>query len=222
MEELLMDNILSTEEIDNLFSNEESEQETSEKETPETEKNTEETTEELNVDTLFTDVPESVGSGKEDINEGKEDTNSTKEIGASPKNNFYSSIARALRDEGIFPDLDNNVIDGIKQPEDFAEMVEQTIQSKFDERQKRIDDALNYGVEISDIQRYENTLKYLNSIKDDTLSAETGVLNNSNSSSLRLTKPGNTTPPPWQYSFILFLNCSAEPAISAKAPPPQL
>ena len=168
-----MDNILSTEEIDNLFSNEESEQETPEKETPETEKNTEETTEELNVDTLFTDVPESVGSGKEDINEGKEDTNSTKEIGASPKNNFYSSIARALRDEGIFPDLDNNVIDGIKQPEDFAEMVEQTIQSKFDERQKRIDDALNYGVEISDIQRYENTLKYLNSIKDDTLSAET-------------------------------------------------
>lgn len=173
MEELLMDNILSTEEIDNLFSNEENEQETPEKETPETEKNTEETTEELNVDTLFTDIPESVGSGKEDINEGKEDTNSTKEIGASPKNNFYSSIARALRDEGIFPDLDNNVIDSIKQPEDFAEMVEQTIQSKFDERQKRIDDALNYGVEISDIQRYENTLKYLNSIKDDTLSAET-------------------------------------------------
>ena len=168
-----MDNIWSTEEIDNLFSNEESEQETPEKETPETEKNTEETTEELNVDTLYTDVPESVGSGKEDINEGKVDTNSTKEIGASPKNNFYSSIARALRDEGIFPDLDNNVIDGIKQPEDFAEMVEQTIQSKFDERQKRIDDALNYGVEISDIQRYENTLKYLNSIKDDTLSAET-------------------------------------------------
>ena len=173
MEELLMDNILSTEEIDNLFSNKENEQETPEKETPETEKNTEETTEELNVDTLFTDIPESVGSGKEDINEGKEDTNSTKEIGASPKNNFYSSIARALRDEGIFPDLDNNVIDSIKQPEDFAEMVEQTIQSKFDERQKRIDDALNYGVEISDIQRYENTLKYLNSIKDDTLSAET-------------------------------------------------
>ena len=175
MEELLLDNILSTEEIDNLFSNEENEQESSTQEettVEDNEKNNEETTEEINVDTLFTETPESVGSGTEENKKEKEDTSSTKETGASPKNNFYSSIARALREEGIFPDLDNDVIDNIKMPEDFAEVVEKTIQAKFDERQKRIDDALNAGVDISDVQRYENTIKYLNSIQDSTLSAE--------------------------------------------------
>lgn len=175
MEELLLDNILSTEEIDNLFSNDEGEQESSTQEETTVEdnkKNNEETTEEINVDTLFTETPESVGSGTEENKKEKEDTSSTKETGASPKNNFYSSIARALREEGIFPDLDNDVIDNIKMPEDFAEVVEKTIQAKFDERQKRIDDALNAGVDISDVQRYENTIKYLNSIQDSTLSAE--------------------------------------------------
>ena len=49
--------------------------------------------------------PESVGSGKDD-KEVKEDT-TLKGSGSSP-NNFYSSIAKALKEEGIFPDLDDN------------------------------------------------------------------------------------------------------------------
>lgn len=176
-EELSLDNILGADEIENLFVDDEETQETppvneetSEKE--DKDKNKEETTEVVDVDTLFTEEPESVGSGKED-NKEKEGTESDKEKGTSPKNNFYSSIAKALKEEGIFPDLDDETADKIKAPEDFAEAVEKQIQARFDERQKKIDEALNAGIEPSEIKRYENTLSYLNSLQDSAISDET-------------------------------------------------
>lgn len=176
-EELSLDNILGADEIENLFVDDEETQETppANEETSEKEdkdKNKEETTEVVDVDTLFTEEPESVGSGKED-NKEKEGTESDKEKGTSPKNNFYSSIAKALKEEGIFPDLDEETADKIKAPEDFAEAVEKQIQARFDERQKRIDEALNASIEPSEIKRYENTLSYLNSLQDSAISDET-------------------------------------------------
>lgn len=176
-EELSLDNILGADEIENLFVDDKETQETPpvNKETSEEEdkeKNKEETTEVIDVDTLFTEEPESVGSGKED-NKEKEGTESDKDKGTSPKNNFYSSIAKALKEEGIFPDLDDETADKIKAPEDFAEAVEKQIQARFDKRQKRIDEALNAGIEPSEIKRYENTLSYLNSLQDSAISDET-------------------------------------------------
>ena len=178
MEETLsLDNILGADEIENLFVEDEETQETPpvNEETSENEdkdKNKEETTEVVDVDTLFTEEPESVGSGKEDDTKEKEDTESNKDKGTSPKNNFYSSIAKALKEEGIFPDLDDETADNIKAPEDFAEAVEKQIQARFDERQKRIDEALNAGIESSEIKKYENTIEYLNSLQDSALSDE--------------------------------------------------
>ena len=178
MEETLsLDNILGADEIENLFVDDEETQETppANEETSEEEdkdKNKEEATEVVDVDALFTEEPESVGSGKEDDTKEKEDTESDKDKGTSPKNNFYSSIAKALKEEGIFPDLDDETADKIKAPEDFAEAVEKQIQAKFDERQKRIDEALNAGIESSEIKKYENTLEYLNSLQDSALSDE--------------------------------------------------
>lgn len=177
VEELSLDNILGADEIENLFVDDGETQETppANEETSEKEdkdKNKEETTEVVDVDALFTEEPESVGSGKED-NKEKEGTESDKEKGTSPKNNFYSSIAKALKEEGIFPDLDDETADNIKAPEDFAEAVEKQIQARFDERQKRIDAALNAGIEPSEIKRYENTLSYLNSLQDSAISDET-------------------------------------------------
>lgn len=179
MEETLsLDNILGADEIENLFVDDEETQETppANEETSEEEdkdKNKEEATEVVDVDALFTEEPESVGSGKEDDTKEKEGTESYKDKGTSPKNNFYSSIAKALKEEGIFPDLDDETANKIKAPEDFAEAVEKQIQAKFDERQKRIDEALNAGVESSEIKRYENTLSYLNSLQDNAISDET-------------------------------------------------
>lgn len=166
-EELSMDNILGTEEIDNLFTDV---SETESQEETNTEEQKENTTETIDSNDLF-EQSESVGSGTED-NKETEDTESNQGSKTSPKNNFYSSIAKALKEDGVFPDLDEETADSIKEAEDFAQVIEQHIQAKFDERQKRIDDALNAGIEVSEIKKYENTIQYLDSIKDDNISDE--------------------------------------------------
>lgn len=167
MDELSMDNILTGDEIDNLFLDDISQGNPPEKKDDETpDKDEKDITTEVNPDELFGE-PESVGSG--DNNEGTEDTNSKKD-GTSPK--FFSSIAKAFAEEGIFPDLDDDAIEKVNSPEDFRELIEQRIKSELDERQKRIDEALNYGVEPSVIKQYENTIAYLDSIDARKISDE--------------------------------------------------
>lgn len=179
-EELILDNILGAEEIENLFVDDEVQDTSPEDEvTPDQEdgkedkknkEKDEETTEVINVDNLFTDEPESVGSGK-DNTKGKEDT-SSREDSTSPQKTIYSSIAKALKEEGIFPDLDDEVLSKVKEPEDFRDLVEQQIKAGLEERQKRIDDALNYGIEPTEIKRYENTLNFLDSVKEENITDE--------------------------------------------------
>lgn len=174
MEGLSIDNILGTEEIENLFENDEEQTSSSETEEPSNEENKEdkenkETTEVVDVDNLFTKEPESVGSGEENTEE-KEDTTSI-EDGTSPKN-FYSSIAKALKEEGIFPDLEDDNLTNIKDPEDFRDLIDQQIRAGLDERQKRIDEALNVGIEPTEIRKYENTIGFLNNIKEEEISDE--------------------------------------------------
>ena len=174
-EELSLDNILGAEEIENLFVEDEDTQDTPPangeppKKEEEPDKDKEETTEVVDVDNLFTDTPESVGSGKENTEE-KEDT-TPKGDGTSPKN-FYSSIAKALKEEGIFPDLDDEGLSKVKDPEDFRDLIDQQIKAGLDERQKRIDEALNVGVEPTEIRKYENTINFLDSIKEENISDE--------------------------------------------------
>ena len=171
-EELSLDNILGAEEIENLFVEDEDTppangEPPKKEEEPDNDK--EETTEVVDVDNLFTDTPESVGSGKENTEE-KEDT-TPKGDGTSPKN-FYSSIAKALKEEGIFPDLDDEGLSKVKDPEDFRDLIDQQIKAGLDERQKRIDEALNAGVEPTEIRKYENTINFLGSIKEENISDE--------------------------------------------------
>ena len=169
MEELSLDNILTSNDIENLFEDEVTQDPAPDN--AETEENSDkkkeiETTE-VNVDSLFTDKPESVGS---EDKEEKEDTDFDKGS-TSPK--FYSSIAKAFAEEGIFPDLDEETISKVNTPEDFRDLVESQIKASLDERQKRVDEALGVGVEPDIIRQYENTLSYLDSIKDDTINDET-------------------------------------------------
>lgn len=179
-EELILDNILGAEEIENLFVDDEVQDTSPEdevtpnqedgKEDKKNKEKDEETTEVIDVDNLFTDEPESVGSGKDNI-KGKEDT-SSREDSTSPQKTIYSSIAKALKEEGIFPDLDDEVLSKVKEPEDFRDLVEQQIKAGLEERQKRIDDALNYGIEPTEIKRYENTLNFLDSVKEENITDE--------------------------------------------------
>lgn len=169
MEELDLSNILSPEEMDNLFDEEGSKtQETPPEPTEDDNKNNETTEVQVDAEDLF--ESESVGSGKED-KQGKEDT-TPDGSGTSPKTNFYSSIASALKEDGIFQNLDNDKAKEIKDAESFAQAIRDEVSAQFDERQKRIDKALNAGIEPSEVQKYERTLNYLDSIKDENISDE--------------------------------------------------
>ena len=179
--ELNFDNILNEDQIANLFEEGEEIQETPPEQKENTENinkensqennqephiNNEETTE-VDAENLF-DEPEGVSSKEKE----KEDTNSEK-VSTSPNKNFFSSVAKAFAEEGIFPDLNEDEIANINTAESFREIIDKQIQSQLSERQKRADEALNAGLEPDDIRKYENTLSYLEEVTDNKLEEET-------------------------------------------------
>ncbi len=169
-EGLDLDNILTGDDFESLFEEETQEKETidieSDKENEEDKEKDKEDTAEVDYNNLFGE-PESVGS--EENNKENEGTTSHKD-GTSP--NFYSSIANALRDDGIFTDLEDEQVNSVKTPADLRALIENQIKSGFDERQRRIDEALDLGIEPSVIKQYEQTLKYLDSIDESSITDE--------------------------------------------------
>lgn len=168
MEGLDLDNILDVEDI-NLFNDEETRE--AEEETPDSEENKKEETTEINQEDLFDGESESVSSGNED-NEEEEDTHSNESDSTSPKNNFFSSIAESLMEEGILPNLDEDSIKNINTAEDFRDAIDDYIKSELNEQQQRIKDALDNNVPTDEIRQYESILNYLDSISEETLRAE--------------------------------------------------
>nr|DAK79711.1 MAG TPA: hypothetical protein [Crassvirales sp.] len=183
MEALSFDNILGEQEIETLFTDpedndvqeEHKETEEEEVETPgsddKKQKEKDNTTEDVDPEDLFKDkAPESVGSGKD--NEGKEDTAPGNDADGTSPNNFYSSIANACAVDGIFPNLDDETIKKAVDAESFSNLIEAEINARFDEKQKRISQALENGVEPTDIKKYESTLNYINTITDAAIAEE--------------------------------------------------
>lgn len=184
MEALSFDNILGEQEIETLFTDPEDNEvpeeptkneEEEEIETPDSEpkkqKEKDNTTEDVDPENLFEDkAPESVGSGKD--NEGKEDTAPDNDADDTSPNNFYSSIANACAVDGIFPNLDDETIKKAVDAESFSNLIEAEITARFDEKQKRISQALENGVEPTDIKKYESTLNYINTITDAAIAEE--------------------------------------------------
>ena len=166
-----LNNILTGDEVDTLFDkytgdddNTTESQENQNNPDDESVESKEQETTEVNIDDIF--APESVGSD-EDKQGDKEDTDSS-ETGTSP--NFYSSIAKALKEEGIFPDLDDD--DEVKDADSFKDLIQKTIDDRLDATQKRINEALNVGIPADDVRAYENTLRGLKSIADEQLEEE--------------------------------------------------
>lgn len=183
MEGLSFDNILGEQEIETLFTDpedndvqeEHKETEGEEVETLDSDdkkqKEKDNTTEDVDPENLFEDkAPESVGSGKD--NEGKEDTTPDNDADGTSPNNFYSSIANACAVDGIFPNLDDETIKKAVDAESFSNLIEAEINARFDEKQKRISQALENGVEPTDIKKYESTLNYINTITDAAIAEE--------------------------------------------------
>ena len=166
-----LNNILTGDEVDTLFDkytgdddNTTESQENQNNSDGESVESKEQETTEVNIDDIF--APESVGSD-EDKQGDKEDTDSSG-TGTSP--NFYSSIAKALKDEGIFPDLDDD--DEVKDADDFKDLIQKRIDDGLNEAQKRINEALGSGMEPSRIRLYEETLNSLQNTTEEIISAE--------------------------------------------------
>ena len=90
--------------------------------------------------------------------------------GSSPS--IYSSIATALKNDGIFPEFSDEELSAASTPEAFAELVQKAVDSRLDEKQKRIDQALENGIAPDTVKMYEQTLAYLGSVNDEAISDE--------------------------------------------------
>ena len=170
-ENLNMDNVMTVDQVDSLFTGTtdtvEKEESTDKVEEP---KETKETKiADVKPEELFKGSQEVVGSDKD--NSSKDSTSPESGRTASP--NFYSSTASALKDDGVLPDLDDETISKIKTPEDLSEAINKQISAKFDERQKRINDALENGVQPDAVKQFEETLSILDNISDDDITDET-------------------------------------------------
>ena len=158
--------ILSAEEAENAFK--ESEQDPIDK-TEEVETDEETTEKETETERAEKGEEPSEKVGAEE--ETKGDAGSDKSGGSSP-DNVYSSIAEALKNDGIFPDFDENEIASVKDADSFAELFEKAITARVDERVNRVNAALENGVDAGEVRKYEQTLQYLDSITEDILSSE--------------------------------------------------
>lgn len=172
MDELSLEQILTEDQMSEYFGIDENSQEENNP-NPSSEEGEEKKTKEGNgtvevdTDNLFEESPESVGSEEQEEQEG---TPSTEE-GSSPTN-LYSSIANALVEDGIFQNLTDEQISEIKSAEDFAKVFSDQQAANLDERQKRIEEALNYNVEPTEIQKHEKLLSFLDSIDDKAIENE--------------------------------------------------
>lgn len=158
-----INSILSPEEAEKVFE-EGIPQETEQVEEPVVKKKKVTRTEEVE------EPSEEVGQ-EDEIEETEEVAVEQKSDGSSPAK-FYSSIASALKDDGIFPDFTDEELDAINSPEDFAELFEKAVTARLDERMKRIDSALGNGANPDQVKMYEQTLSYLASITDEAISDE--------------------------------------------------
>lgn len=172
MEGLNIDFIQTPEEIDNLFIGDNTE---TNGEPPATnggeEKHEEHKTEEpVDVEHLFSsDDPESVGSV---VKNGQEGTGQGAETSPNNETNFYSSTLDALVKDGVLSGLNDEDLAKVKTAEDFAEAINKVVESRFDESQKRINDALNAGIEPTEIKKNESIIRYLDSITEENITAD--------------------------------------------------
>ena len=165
MDGIGLDNMMGAEELQSFFGNQEtsdgnenSQEASSEEETSGVEENSEtkEKTAEVDFSDLLGESPESVGS--EGYSEGNGETPASNKPG-TPQDNLFSSIARILRDKGVFPDLSDDALQAVSDEEALEKLFNDKVSSMLDERQQRLEKALNSGASSNEVQAYQNALQ---------------------------------------------------------------
>ena len=163
--ELDFTGILSSDEVESLFQNNNGENQP--QDDPEEKKDI--TEERIDGDTIFSNS-ESVG---EKAGQEGAPSNDGTEPSPDKPNNFYHSALNALVEDGVLDGLTTEDVNNVQSPEAFSEAIRKVVESKLDEAQKRVIDALNYQVPKNEIREYEGLLSYLDNITEDALSDET-------------------------------------------------
>lgn len=163
MDGIGLDNMLGAEEVEKMFSNTATQEEEtnpenkSEEETSESNNNSEtEETAEVDFSDLFGNQPESVGGEKNTERNGGAPESSDGQ--GSPQKNLFSSIAKAVRDEGVFPDLSDDTINAVKDAATLKKLFDDQISNMFTEEQKRLKNAMESGATSDEMQQYQNAL----------------------------------------------------------------
>lgn len=81
----------------------------------------------------------------------------------------YSSVARALMEDGIFNTLD---VSGVNDASSFRDAMEAEINNRLTPLQQRVNAALNYGMQPDEIQDYESALSEAQGYTDDMVKDE--------------------------------------------------
>lgn len=172
MDVLDADNIFTDEEIGKILGDISPDDTSEDKVNEEVQEDDEPVVEELEDE--FSDTPESVGNDKEPP--------ARPEHGSpTPQNqNLFHSIAAALREEGVFPDLDDDTLKGVNDAGSFRDLINRQIEAGLTEQQKRISNALSNGVQPDEVQQYEGALAFLDQVTEEALTA-----NNSDGEELR-------------------------------------
>lgn len=107
---------------------------------------------------------------------GGDDSNNESNNGEVPTqksgSSIFTSIAKALKEEGIFPELDDKQLEEVKDAASLKKMFDTQVDNRLNSQTKRVLEVLNYGGEPSEIQQFENTLGYLYNIKEEDITAE--------------------------------------------------
>lgn len=122
--------------------------------------------------------PESQESVSSKENREDTETPSSKESepesknASSPKADVYSVTIQSLKDDGVLPDLDDEFIKTVNSPEKFIEAIDKQVAAKLDEQQKRIKEALDFGVAPEEVKELEQTVQFFDGITNEKLEDE--------------------------------------------------
>lgn len=122
--------------------------------------------------------PESQESVSSKKNREDTETPSSKESepesknASSPKADVYSVTIQSLKDDGVLPDLDDEFIKTVNSPEKFIEAIDKQVAAKLDEQQKRIKEALDFGVAPEEVKELEQTVQFFDGITNEKLEDE--------------------------------------------------
>ena len=129
-------------------------------------------TTDVDPESIFNDDEDSSQEGVSSDEDSKNKGDSTSQKSGSSPKNTYSSIAAALKEDGVLLNLEDDDVNNINTPDDFAEAIEKEVTKRLDDSQRRMKEALDYGVQPEEVTQYERTINYLNTLDEDIISSE--------------------------------------------------